>query len=168
MTNSVKRPGRIPRRHLQAANAALTLAVTLVFGVVTTQSAQAQTYTVIHNFTGGQDGEHPYAGLTMDRAGSLYGTTNGGDASFGTVFNLKHTSGGWVVTPLHNFRGGSDGAFPLAGVIFDPHGGLYGTTESGGSSSAGTFFALRTVCTTPWCVLYRFKGGGDGDGPNLW
>ena len=56
--------------------AAAGLALAAVFGLtaVITQAAQAQTYTVIHNFTGGQDGATPMAGLTMDRAGNLYGT----------------------------------------------------------------------------------------------
>ncbi len=73
---------------LPAANAALTIAFLLT--VVATQPAQAQTFNVIHTFTGGQDGGKPYAGLTIDRAGNLYGTAVGGGAGYGTVYKLTH------------------------------------------------------------------------------
>src|SRR5579872_6113603 len=49
------------------------LALTIMF--VLTPSAAAQTYRVIYNFTGGLDGKQPEAGLTIDHAGRLYGTT---------------------------------------------------------------------------------------------
>jgi len=145
----------------------VALVVTLVLTVVAPQLVYTQTFSVIHNFVGGQDGEHPYTSVVMDPAGSLYGTTTGG-TSFGSVFKLEHKHGGWVLTPLRTFQGGSDGAYPLAGVIFGPSGELYGTTEDGGSG-AGTVFALDPTCATPRCILYRFRrfsGSGDGMGPN--
>jgi uncharacterized repeat protein (TIGR03803 family) len=149
------------------------------------QVAAAQTYTVIHNFTG-PDGATPYGTLTMDRAGNLYGTTyaggNGCDGNgCGTVFKLTRKNSGWILTLLYTFQGGDDGAIPLAGITIGPDGSLYGTTSAGGGTSCsnfgvpgcGTVFNLKppvTFCRTvmcPWTetVLYRFTGGGDGAYP---
>ena len=145
------------------------------------QSAQAQTYKVIYNFTGGKDGEHP-GGLTLDRAGNLYGTAwhggytggdCGGESGCGTVFKLSNKGSGWVLNPLYNFTGGNDGAYPTARVIFGPDGSLYGTTTEGGDDDFGLVFNLRppaTACKTVLCfwtetVLYAFTGGNDGAAP---
>ena len=62
--------------------------------------AQAQTFTVLHYFAGGEDGAEPVAGLTPDGTGGFYGTTTGGADSTGTVFQLRHTGGNWVVKTL--------------------------------------------------------------------
>jgi hypothetical protein len=64
--------------NLRTATAVLALVVVCVLPTVVTQSAQAQTYKVIFNFTGGMDGASPFAGLTIDR-GNLYGTTSSGE-----------------------------------------------------------------------------------------
>ena len=79
---------------------------------VATQAAQAQTLTVLHSFSGGGDGDSPSAGLTMDKAGNLYGTTEYGAAGNGTVFKLSHSGSGWVLSTLYTFQGGNDGANP--------------------------------------------------------
>src|SRR5579863_9146666 len=73
------------------------------------QPVQAQTYTILHNFTGGSDGGSPYAGLTMDRGGNLYGTTSYGGNGFGTVFELSLREADWFFHSLYRFAGGSDG-----------------------------------------------------------
>jgi|SRR5271157_220116 len=155
---------------LGAATAALAIAFLLI--VVAPQPVQAQTFNVLHTFTGAQDGGNPYAGVTMDKAGNLYGTaSSGGAANYGTVYKLTHKGSGWTLNSLYSFAGGSDGAFPQARVIFGPNGILYGTTRGGGAGY-GTVFNLRpkpTACLTalcPWTetVLYSFKGT-DGDGP---
>ena len=70
----------------RAATAALAMALALT--VVATPAAHAQTFTVLHNFTNGQDGANPEAGLTMDKAGNLYGTAFYGGLGPGTVFKL--------------------------------------------------------------------------------
>ena len=154
--------------------------------------AGAQTFSVIHNFTGGLDGANPWAGLTMDHAGSLYGVAAGGGngscefygtPGCGTAFKLAFKNGGWVMMPLYSFRGGSDGAFGVAAMTFGPNGSLYGTTAGGGqgscafyvSTGCGTVFNLTPTASfprtplTPWLetVLYRFTGGGDGGNPVL-
>src|SRR5271169_3321337 len=103
----------------QAAVGALALAIVFALTVGAGEAAQAQTYTVIHNFAEGLDGDEPAAGLTLDGAGNLYGTTFEGDYLTGTVFKLSHKSGGWVLSPLFLFtEGGSGGAIPYARVIF--------------------------------------------------
>src|SRR5580700_2199351 len=100
------------------------------------QPARAQTFTVLHNFTGGGDGVDPAAGLTSDSAGNLYGTTYGttqfGGVDYETVFKWAREGSGWLLTPLYTFQGGNDGAAPNAEVIFGPDGDLYGTTIFGG------------------------------------
>jgi hypothetical protein len=95
---------------------ALLLAGFLLFAGV---GAQAQTFTVLHQFSG-PDGAASVAGLTMDRAGNLYGTALIGGQGLqycnlgcGTVFKLTHNSSGWVFTPIYLFSG-PDGANPQA------------------------------------------------------
>ena len=98
----------ISRTISRAATAALAIATVFALTVALTQSTQAQTYKVIHNFTGGADGSTPWAGLTMDQAGNLYGTaTGGGLGDAGTVFMLSKKGSGWVFTPLYSFAGGN-------------------------------------------------------------
>jgi uncharacterized repeat protein (TIGR03803 family) len=153
--------------------------------LLTVIAAPAQTFQVLHNFTGGNDGGDAMAGLTMDQAGNLYGTTwSGGSVGVGSVFELQHKGSGWVLKTLYSFRGGGgaggDGAGPIARVIFGPDGALYGTTAAGtgascyyyGYSGCGTVFRLQppaTVCkevSCPWTetILYR---AGDDDGQIL-
>jgi hypothetical protein len=96
--------------------------------------AQAQTFTVLHSFTGGQDGGGPMAGVTLD-AGNLYGTAFGGgntggdcpSGGCGTVYKLKPSGSRWILDPLYSFHG-DDGMQPIARVVFGPDGTLYGTT----------------------------------------
>jgi uncharacterized repeat protein (TIGR03803 family) len=88
---------------------------------------------VLHNFGvggGPRDGYFPYAALTFDSAGNLYGTTaNGGLYSFGTVFELAPTSGSNSYQILHNFNPASgEGSYPYSTLIIDAAGNLYGTT----------------------------------------
>jgi len=46
--------------------------------------------TILHSFTGGADGGHPYPGVIRDSAGNLYGTTySGGKANTGVIFKVK-------------------------------------------------------------------------------
>jgi uncharacterized repeat protein (TIGR03803 family) len=110
-------------------------------------SAGGWTETVLHSFNG-NDGNQPRAGLVMDAAGHLYGTTiQGGPycAPFGcgTVFEVSPSAGGgWTETTLYYFTDQPDGALPDAGVILDAAGNLYGTTSLGGNENAGTVFEI--------------------------
>jgi uncharacterized repeat protein (TIGR03803 family) len=139
----------------------LQFAFVLGLAAVVIPQTPAQTFKVIHNFTGGSDGGNPLAGFTIDTVGNLYGTTNAGGASgSGTVFKITR-NGTQVV--LHNFTGGTDGANPQASLLMDAAGNLYGTTTAGGASGAGT--AFRVTGKRRETVLYNFTGSTDGASP---
>jgi uncharacterized repeat protein (TIGR03803 family) len=117
--------------------------------------------TTVYTFSGGSDGGSPLAGLTY-HAGKLFGTTvNGGSGRQGTIFSIDIKSG--AETTLYSFPGGAAGGFSIGRLICSNN-VLYGTTEIGGSSGAGTVFSfdLRTKTET---VLYSFTGGRDGGAP---
>jgi uncharacterized repeat protein (TIGR03803 family) len=151
MTTSLERRGWISRI-LRVAGATLALAV------LATQSAQAQTFTILHTFRGAPgDGAAPAGSLVMDDAGNFYGTTASGGSQYlmGSVYRLSST-GREIV--LHAFISSSgDGSFPLGGVIRDAAGNLYGTTNGGGTSNLGTVFQLDRAGNET--VLHSFAGG---------
>ncbi len=124
---------------------------------------------VLHNFNG-TDGATPAAGLVSDVAGNLYGTTSsGGTYGYGTVFELTPAAGeGWTEQVLHRFNS-TDGDGPVAGLLFDAAGNLYGTTSSGGTYGYGTVFELTPAADGSWAekVLHSFAGyPTDGNFPN--
>ena len=137
--------------------------------------AQAQTYSVLYSFKGGTaDGENPEAGLLMDKAGNLYGTTVEGPQCSpapctnlsGIVFKLGTTG---TETVLHKFRGcctssGSpDGANPYGGLISDSAGHFYGMSSAGGTSHSGVVFKVGSTGET---LVHTFTGPpGDGAFP---
>jgi uncharacterized repeat protein (TIGR03803 family) len=110
-------------------------------------------------------------GLIAGKKGVLYGATSlGGSANQGTVFQLTPpiTRGGaWTATTLYEFAGGSDGEYPLNGLVADQTGNLYGVTENGGASRHGTVFKLTPTQHGPWSktTLHNFTDSGDGSGP---
>ena len=130
----------------------LALAMTLVQGL------HAQTFTVIHSFTGGTDGGQPRTGVTLDRAGNIYGTTPIGGKGYGGIYKLTNRNNVWVENPFYECTGGHDGAVPTARVIFGPDGSLYGTTAVGGTTGSGVLFKLNpypTLCKTALCPRDR-------------
>ncbi len=136
--------------------------------------APAQTYTLLHSFTGAPGGSDPMAGLTMDRNGRLYGVTTGGT---GTVFGLTPTGGSWLFHQLYQFHAGQDGNQPTAPVTIGPDGALYGTTLNGGGNGCGgrgcgvvfrvapgPYICRSTQCPWTESVIFRFADGPDGVG----
>ncbi len=101
----------------------------------------------VHSFTDvNGDGAFPRAGLIIDGSGNLYGTTEGGGlvSGYGMAFEFSPVSGGqWREIALHRFSGGSDGALPLAALLLDSHGNIYGTTSSGGGGYQGVVFEIK-------------------------
>src|SRR5260370_6247130 len=144
----------------------LLMALALLFAA---HPAQAQTETVLYNFTGGRDGNDPFSGLTSDGAGNFYGTTVlvNGQSGDGTVFELSpNGSGGWNEPTIYTFPGGLSGFSPYGNVILDSAGSLYGTLYCGGAYNFGVVLELSRVGTS-WTetVLYSFAGGTDGATP---
>jgi len=130
-------------------------------GTVFTVDRNGGGETVDYSFTGGSDGANPVGGLIEDGSANLYGTTkNGGDASFGTVFELVPFGGGFKL--LHTFTG-SDGANPESSLVMDADGNLYGTTLEGGALNQGTVFKITPHGKEK--VLHSFDGTNDGRFP---
>lgn len=171
----------------------ITLVLVFVVATMTIPAAQAQTYQVLHSFTGGADGYYPSIGVVFDQAGNLYGgTAYGGNYTsscvyFGTqtgcgaVYKMSHHGSGWVFNVLASFDG-SNGYNPEQLITVAPDGTLYGTTLSGGPGQCnrfvpgcGVIFQLQppaTFCRSvscPWTVsaLHQFLGEpSDGSSPN--
>lgn len=127
--------GKNLKRWMLAATS-VSGALVLTMGSLT-QLAEAQTYNVVHSFTGGSDGAYPLGGVTIDPARDFYGTTSaGGERGWGTVYRLVHSGPNWRFYPLYSFAGetdqSNDGGAPYAGVVIGVDGALYGTTHSGG------------------------------------
>jgi uncharacterized repeat protein (TIGR03803 family) len=126
---------------------------------------------VLHSFGGGTDGTYPWAGLVVDTAGNLYGTASqGGTNSGGIAFELKHASNGsYVERVMHNFGSGTDGLYPIGGLLMDASGNLYGTTQDGGVyfGGRGTVYELKPQGGGNWAemVLHSFGNGQDGEYP---
>ncbi len=145
-----------------------------VFELIPNQNKTAWTYKVLYSFCsepGCADGANPAAGLVMDKAGNLYGTTEGGGFNGGTVFELTPNSAktAWTPKVLYRFCAEAqcaDGGYPAAGLIMDSAENLYGTTPEGGASASGggTVFELTpNSAKTAWAhkVLYSFCGQSD-------
>jgi uncharacterized repeat protein (TIGR03803 family) len=120
------------------------------------------TETVLHTFAGGAtDGVWPQSVL-RDKKGRLFGATQAGGAyNDGTVFELDPNG---KMKILHSFTGGSDGKQPVAGLVRDKSGNLYGTTIWGGPENVGTVFKIAPDGSKT--LLYSFLNGNDGGDPS--
>src|SRR5215469_12539155 len=137
----------------------LVLLILVPFG-----DAHGSNFSTLHNFAGPpSDGGNPWSSLVADKAGNLYGTTYVGGSSdvcrgykavgCGAVFKLAPDGSEMI---LHAFTGQPDGAYPLAGLVADKNGNLYGTTTSGGVHNKGTVFEVTSNGNES--VLYSFSG----------
>lgn len=156
-------PGTRKRRFaISQWSSLIACAVAGILALLLPSQATAQTFTVIHNFTGGAGGATPYAGVLVDRTGKLYGTTAAGGGATcssnfgtgcGTAYELNPSNQQFIT--LWQFTGGSDGAVPLAGLIVGPGGAIYGSTSAGGGGNCagqngcGTVFRLTPPATPP-------------------
>jgi hypothetical protein len=158
------------------APAAVIASVLLLAGCAAAQQASAIFDFSISNRIGGLE---PEAGLIIDSAGNLYGTTAvGGEHRVGTVFELIQTSQGtWTEKVLHSFVGNTtDGATPLGNLAMDKAGNLYGTTVQGGTGTScgyfwggcGVVFELKPSASGEWSeqILHNFDYGDGSDGYN--
>lgn len=133
---------------------------------------------ILHSFTGEADGETPFAGVTLDNDGNIYGTSLDGrvngqsfcgeSVGCGVVFELRKINGAWQFTVLHTFVGYQDGVVPAATLTLY-QGRIYGTTQWGGGTGGdwgegcGTVFELSpSNLAASWNeqVIYRFLCGG--------
>ncbi len=157
----------IVRSYPQAARIIFLL---VIFAAVTAAcTVQAQTFTVLHSFTGGPDGQWSASGITLGGSGTLYGTSFAGGtiqqnctAGCGTVFKLTLHNGNWIFSPLYQFPSSGN---PRGGITMGPGGIPFGTT-SGINGADGTVFYVTpglNICQSVQCYwnetnVYTFTG----------
>jgi len=110
----------------------------------------------------GTNGANPFASLTLDNSGNLFGTTiNGGVFSDGTVFELPSNGSGLATLASFN---NANGAYPYCGLVEDSHGNFFGTTYQGGPDGNGTVFEVPSGGSGTITTLASFDGA-NGDNP---
>jgi uncharacterized repeat protein (TIGR03803 family) len=140
-----------------------------------TNKNSSWTFSPLYEFTGGDDGGVPYAGVVVGPNGALYGTTSlGGTGDDGTVFELmppptfcRAILCFWTERVIHSFTGTPDGNSPGFGnLVFDHSGNIYGTTAYGGTFDEGVVFEL-SPSGGGWTetILHNFGSGTDGANP---
>jgi uncharacterized repeat protein (TIGR03803 family) len=121
------------------------------YGTVFELTPQAGSWkeTLVHSFTGGSDGNGPFASVILDSAGNIYGTTSAGGnlnacttGGCGVVFKLAKVNGAWSESVLHAFTNVPDGSYPEDALAFGSDGNLYGTALFGGVFNQGTVFRV--------------------------
>jgi uncharacterized repeat protein (TIGR03803 family) len=131
-----------------------------------TPSGSGWTESIIYRFQPATDGIGPEAGLILDSAGNLYGsTTCGGPGGGGVIFELTPFNGSWTFNVLHSFTANC-ATGPRAELLMDRSGNLYGTTYGGGNFAFGSVFKL-TPGSGGWTYtsLHDFSDGSDGARP---
>ncbi|HTB84488.1 MAG TPA: choice-of-anchor tandem repeat GloVer-containing protein [Candidatus Sulfotelmatobacter sp.] len=140
------------------------------YGTVFSVNPDGTDYTVLHDFTGGSDGNYPAAGLVLS-SNTLYGTTiNGGKNDEGVVFAVDTSGSNFFV--LHQFTArnsplytNSDGGNPYCQLVLSNN-MLYGTTSDGGSGNSGTVFSINLI-NTNFTVLHDFTRTAEDANFNL-
>jgi uncharacterized repeat protein (TIGR03803 family) len=166
----MRRKVRSPKAGLAVGEIAGGLVIVCALLVISMPEARAQTFTVLYNFTGGIEGGYPMGAVVRDGSGNIYGTSEGGGSSqcqggCGVVFKLDKTGRESVLCSFCSVQHCIDGDTPMAGLIRDASGNLYGTTYYGGLWDYGTIFMLDSAGTET--VLYNFCNvGACTDGAN--
>ena len=142
-----------------------TAGLGVVFRLTQAKSGTAWTEQILHHFQGHADGGAPVAGLAIDAAGTLYGSTPGyGAHGFGVAFALTPSGKSWTESVLHAFTNGADGSFPMGAFILAKNGDVLGTTSNLGTNAAGVGIVFRlkppAAGKTRWRdqVLFDFNG----------
>jgi uncharacterized repeat protein (TIGR03803 family) len=134
-----------------------------------TKSGGSWTQTIIHAFTGGNDGSGPGARLTVDPSGNVYGMApTGGAYGLGTIYKIhQEPNGAWTFKVIHAFTGGADGGSGSAGRMILRNGRLYGAATTGGTYGSGIVFEITPRGAGRWDfrTIYSFRGQPDGSFP---
>jgi uncharacterized repeat protein (TIGR03803 family) len=133
-----------------------------------TNSGGTWTQTVIHAFTGGDDGSGPGARVTVDGSGNVYGMApTGGAYGLGTIYKIHPNGSSWNFQVIHTFTGGADGSSGSAGRMLLNQRRLCGAATTGGTYGAGLVFELTPTAAGEWdfTALYSFHGQPDGSFP---
>ena len=150
---------------LRSRGGSCSFAIATVSVLMLAATLHAQTFTILHSFTGGGDGYNPTMGLTFKGSGNLYG-----GAGPSAVFRFKQQGTGWVVNPIFEFNG-TDGDFLNGRLAVGPDGALFGASYFGGipdcadGGGCGLVFRLmppESFCRNPFCpwtqtILYQFS-----------
>ncbi len=144
------------------------LAIVIVCLAASTPAYATGREKVLYQFYGASEQiTNPQGELTADAAGNLYGTSAlSGNYYNGVIYRLKPGANGkWTEEIVYAFTGGSDGAYPNPGFVFDAAGNLYGAANQGGDYGAGTVFELSPNPNSTWTetTLYAF-GANANDG----
>jgi uncharacterized repeat protein (TIGR03803 family) len=149
----------------------LTIVAVLAGCALAAPNASAYTLKTLYSFCDSSDCKEdraPNAGLLRDAQGDLYGTTSW---PIGAVFELYTHNGKWKVQVLHRFcqkANCTDGMQPVAPVITDQAGNLYGTTFQGGSGDGVVFKLSPNADKSKWSlkVIHAFCAScSDGQFP---
>jgi len=153
---------------------AITALTSLLLSILISSASAGTSYEILHSFADKAGTcPNPEAPVIFDQSGNLYTTTTFWN---GCVFELTpDTDGRWKEKTLYAFAkySDTDGAQPVAPVVFDSAGNLYGTTGGGGGSGCynlgcGAIFELTPTKDGHWNekIIYRFKDQGDGYSPD--
>ena len=132
-----------------------------VFEIPKTSGQYSASITPLASFSG-TNGAYPYAEPIIDSSGDVFGTTLGGGANGdGIIYEIARTISGYApAVTLLSFNG-TDGSAPVAPLIEDADGNLFGTTSSGGANGYGTIFEIMNTAgsygSTPM-TLASFTG----------
>ena len=128
------------------------------------------TISVLHAFSGKEDGGFLQGGVVLDSAGRVYGTTSAwGPKGGGTTFQLSNSGGNWTLKTIHAFGIDAGPSSPTGLLVLYSDGIIYGTTQNGGTANLGALYSLSLSQSGNWKekMLYSFPSGGKDGGQPL-